>query len=63
VAAGTLVVLHGLLPHWSGVNASERSRHAYSLHCISAGAHYPTTNWLQRRPDMPLRRLDHRVAA
>lgn len=63
VPAGTLVVLHGLLPHWSGVNTSDRSRHAYSLHCISASAHYPSCNWLQRRPDLPLRRLDHRVAA
>lgn len=61
VAAGTLVVLHGLLPHWSGVNTSDRSRHAYSLHCVSADAHYPTSNWLQRRPDLALRRLDHRV--
>lgn len=63
VTAGTLVVLHGLLPHWSGVNTSDRSRHAYSLHCISAQAHYPASNWLQRRPDLPLRRLDQRVAS
>lgn len=63
VRAGTLVVLHGLLPHWSGVNTSDRSRHAYSLHCISGQAHYPVSNWLQRRPDMPLRRLDHLVAS
>lgn len=63
VAAGTLVVLHGLLPHWSGVNTSARSRHAYSLHCISAAADYPATNWLQRHPDLPLRRLDQKVAA
>ncbi len=28
--AGTLVVLHGLLPHWSDANRSPRSRHAYS---------------------------------
>lgn len=63
VSAGTVVVLHGLLPHWSGVNTSARSRHAYSLHCVSASAHYPTTNWLQRRSDLPLRRLDHRGVA
>lgn len=61
VQAGTMVVLHGLLPHWSGVNTSDRSRHAYSLHCISGTAHYPASNWLQRRDDLPLRRLDHRV--
>jgi phytanoyl-CoA hydroxylase len=56
--AGTLVVLHGLLPHWSGVNRSATSRHAYSLHCISGAADYPPWNWLQRRADLPLRRLD-----
>ncbi len=61
VSAGTLVVLHGLLPHWSGVNTSDRSRHAYSLHCISASAHYPADNWLQRPTHFPLRRLDRTV--
>jgi phytanoyl-CoA hydroxylase len=58
VAAGTMVVIHGLLPHWSDVNRSAASRHAYSLHCISASAHYPEWNWLQRPADMPLNRLD-----
>jgi phytanoyl-CoA hydroxylase len=57
VAAGTMVVLHGRLPHWSDVNRSASSRHAYSLHCISADAHYPAWNWLQRTPDLPLRTL------
>jgi phytanoyl-CoA hydroxylase len=60
VAAGTLVVLHGLLPHWSDVNRSPRSRHAYSVHCISAAADYPDWNWIRRGPDLPLRRLDRR---
>ncbi|RMH82308.1 MAG: phytanoyl-CoA dioxygenase family protein [Actinomyces sp.] len=55
VAKGTLVVLHGTLPHWSGPNRSERSRHAYTLHVIEGTAHYPDDNWLQRRPDLPLR--------
>ena len=58
VPAGTLVVLNGLLPHWSDVNRSPVSRHAYSLHCISAAADYPAWNWLQRSPELPLRRLD-----
>ena len=58
VTAGTLVILHGLLPHWSDVNRSDKSRHAYSLHCVSAAADYPSWNWLQRRDDVPLRRLD-----
>lgn len=65
VSAGSLVVLHGLLPHWSDVNRSGVSRHAYSLHCISAAADYPAWNWLQRPDAMPLRRLDRsdRIAA
>ncbi len=57
VAAGTLVVLHGLLPHRSGANRSPRSRHAYSLHVVEAGAHYPADNWLQRPAERPPRRL------
>jgi len=57
VPAGTLVVLHGLLPHRSEVNRSPVSRHAYSLHCIDAHAAYPAWNWLQRPAGLPLRRL------
>jgi phytanoyl-CoA hydroxylase len=56
--AGTMIVLHGLLPHWSDVNRSGTSRHAYSLHCIAGSAAYPAWNWLQRPAEMPLRRLD-----
>jgi phytanoyl-CoA hydroxylase len=51
---GTLVVLHGLLPHASAANRSSRSRHAYSLHVIDASARYAEDNWLQR-PNLPLR--------
>jgi phytanoyl-CoA hydroxylase len=58
-AAGTLVVLDGLLPHWSDVNRSPASRHAYSLHCIDGTTRYPATNWLQRPPSMPLRSIVH----
>lgn len=53
--AGTMVVLHGLLPHWSGPNRSDHSRHAYSVHCIDGRAAYPADNWLQRSADLPLR--------
>ena len=60
-AAGTLVVLDGLLPHWSDVNRSATSRHAYSLHCIDGTTTYRSSNWLQRPASMPLRSLD-RVA-
>ena len=47
VEAGTLVVLHGLLPHMSLANTSSQSRHAYTLHAISRSADYPETNWLR----------------
>ncbi|MEZ5215637.1 MAG: phytanoyl-CoA dioxygenase family protein [Ilumatobacteraceae bacterium] len=63
VPRGTLVVLHGLLPHWSDVNRSAKSRHAYALHCISAAAEYPAWNWLRRPADRPLRHLRREVAA
>jgi phytanoyl-CoA hydroxylase len=52
---GTLVILDGLLPHLSHPNRSSRSRHAYTLHVIDAACRYPSDNWLQRRPEMPLR--------
>ncbi len=52
---GTLVVLHGLLPHRSAPNRSPRSRHAYTLHLIDGATRYPPENWLHRGPDMPLR--------
>lgn len=52
---GTMIVLHGTLPHWSAPNTSDRSRHAYTLHLIDGTAHYPEDNWLRRSPEMPLR--------
>jgi phytanoyl-CoA hydroxylase len=55
VEAGTLVVLHGLLPHWSAPNRSSRSRHAYAPHVIDGRARYSPDNWLKRAPEMPLR--------
>lgn len=54
VAAGTLVVLDGLLPHYSLANRSQRRRAAYTLHAVDPEARYPTDNWLQRG-DLPLR--------
>ena len=58
VTKGSLVLLHGLLPHKSLANRSLRSRHAYTLHVISAGSAYPETNWLQRPADNPARGFD-----
>lgn len=55
VRKGTLILLHGLLPHMSLPNRSNRSRHAYTLHIIESDCHYPANNWLQRAEEMPLR--------
>jgi phytanoyl-CoA hydroxylase len=52
---GALILLHGRLPHRSGPNLSDRSRHAYALHLIDGSSRYSPDNWLQRAPDMPLR--------
>ena len=55
VSKGSLILLHGLLPHCSFENRSPRSRHAYTLHLIGANADYPAENWLQRPENMPFR--------
>jgi len=55
VSKGSLILLHGLLPHRSFENRSPRSRHAYTLHLIGAEAKYPSENWLQRPENMPFR--------
>ena len=47
VAAGTLVILHGSLPHYSAPNRSDRSRIAYSLHFVDNACVYSPDNWLQ----------------
>lgn len=52
---GTLILLHGQLPHLSGPNTSPSSRHAYALHVIEGAAAYPADNWLRRDPSMPAR--------
>jgi phytanoyl-CoA hydroxylase len=55
VEAGALVVLNGLLPHYSAPNRSAHSRHAYTLHVVDGAATYDPRNWLQRRPGFPPR--------
>jgi phytanoyl-CoA hydroxylase len=52
---GTLVVLHGRLPHTSPPNLSAKSRYAYTIHMIEAAADYAADNWLQRPDHMPLK--------
>lgn len=53
--AGTLILLHGLLPHLSGPNRSDRSRHAYTIHVVDGACDYPASNWLQRPANDPAR--------
>jgi len=48
VGKGSLVLLHGRLPHYSCENTSNKSRHAYTLHVIDGDKKYPKENWLQR---------------
>jgi phytanoyl-CoA hydroxylase len=55
VQAGTLVVFHGLLPHYSAPNRSALSRHAYTLHATDARCAYAPTNWIQRDAALPVR--------
>ncbi len=55
VEAGTLVVMHGRLPHYSAPNRSATSRQAYTLHFVDGRAEYAATNWLQRGPAFPVR--------
>ena len=50
VPRGTMVLLHGKLPHWSGPNRSPRSRHAYAVHAVDSACHYPEDNWLLPGP-------------
>ena len=57
VAAGTLVCFHGRLPHFSGPNRSERSRHAYTLHVTDGACRWSELNWLRRAPQLPVRGL------
>jgi len=47
VKAGTMIILHGQLPHYSDSNKSDRSRQALSVHIVDGQCHYPKDNWLQ----------------
>ncbi len=47
VPAGSLVILHGQLPHYSAANTSARSRQAFTLHYVDGACDYPADNWLR----------------
>jgi phytanoyl-CoA hydroxylase len=55
VSRGSLIILHGLLPHMSKENLSPQSRHAYTLHLMPATSTFAADNWLRRTPDMPFK--------
>lgn len=44
--AGDVIVIHGLLPHFSERNTSGKTRFAYTLHFIDRACHYQKNNWL-----------------
>lgn len=46
--AGTMVLLHGLLPHFSCANRSTRSRAAYALHFVDDSCTWTADNWMRR---------------
>ena len=51
--AGSLVLLHHALVHFSHANTSPLSRYAYSIHVVDADAAWPEDNWLQRESGTP----------
>jgi len=53
--AGSLVVFHGLLPHYSAPNRSPVSRHAFTLHATDGATRYSPQNWIQRHTTFPVR--------
>jgi phytanoyl-CoA hydroxylase len=53
--AGSLVILHGSLVHFSHQNKSEFPRPAYAFHVVDGECEWSADNWLQRSPDMPFR--------
>lgn len=48
VKAGSLIILHGQLPHYSAANRSPKSRQAFTIHVVDDACDYAEDNWLQR---------------
>jgi phytanoyl-CoA hydroxylase len=53
--AGTVILLHGDLVHWSDQNFSDRFRHAYTIHVVEGDFTWSTENWIQRPSYFPFR--------
>src|SRR3546814_16909594 len=58
---GTLVVLHGNLPHGSGTNRPAGSCHAYAMPLHDGACAYPADTWLRRGPVAHLRGFQCRL--
>ena len=54
VSKGSLIILHGRVPHKSKANHSHKSRHAYTLHLVDLAKPYPKENWLQWQENIPI---------
>jgi phytanoyl-CoA hydroxylase len=48
VPAGSLVLFHDHMPHYSSPNRSGSSRQAFTMHVAPARAEWSPRNWLQR---------------
>jgi phytanoyl-CoA hydroxylase len=48
VAAGSVVMFHDHMPHYSSQNRSDHSRHAFTMHVAEKSACWSDRNWLQR---------------
>jgi len=48
VNAGSVVIFHDHMPHYSSENRSDVSRHAFTLHVAEKSARWSSKNWLQR---------------
>jgi len=48
VPAGSLIILHDHMPHYSSPNRSEKSRQAFTMHFAEEASHWSRHNWLQR---------------
>ncbi len=56
VKAGSVVIFHDHMPHFSSENKSPDSRHAFTMHVAEKSSHWSRKNWLQRHAldDFPL---------
>lgn len=48
VSAGSVVIFHDHMPHYSSQNRSEFSRHAFTMHVAEKSSNWSQENWLQR---------------